>query len=112
MIYGRANFRITHAPIYFSLEKGAARPLGGRFVRGGAAGAGGILVGGTRVVYDGAKRKASIPVKNTSQTPYVVQVWLDDGSENARAKTPFALTPPIFRLDPDKENNVRIMYSG
>src|SRR5260364_259924 len=62
----------------------------------------GILVGGTRVVYDGAKRKASIPDKNTSQTPYVVQVWLDDGSENARAKKPFALTPPIFRLDPDK----------
>ncbi len=72
----------------------------------------GVLVGGTRVVYDGTKREASISVKNTSQTPYVVQVWLDGGSENARAKPPFALTPPIFRLDPNKENNIRIMYSG
>lgn len=72
----------------------------------------GIVVGGTRVVYDGGKRAASISVKNNSRIPYVVQAWLDDGDQKSHAKTPFVVTPPIFRLDAGKENILRIIYLG
>ncbi|WP_211465545.1 fimbrial biogenesis chaperone [Collimonas silvisoli] len=72
----------------------------------------GVLVGGTRVIFDGKKREASISVKNEGTVPYVVQTWLDKGDDTVKADTPFVIVPPIFRLDPNKENLLRIMFSG
>ena len=72
----------------------------------------GVQVGGTRLVYDGAKREASISVKNTEATPYVVQTWMDDGDEKNGRNVPFSITPPIFRLDAGKESLLRIQYAG
>ena len=72
----------------------------------------GIQVGGTRLVYDGAKREASISVKNTEALPYVVQSWIDNGDEKNGRNVPFSITPPIFRLDGGKESLLRIQYAG
>ncbi|MNV56638.1 Chaperone protein EcpD precursor [compost metagenome] len=52
-------------------------------------------------------REASIPVKNTSTSPYVVQTWIDAGE--GQNKTPLLVTPPLSRLDPGMENILRIM---
>ena len=72
----------------------------------------GILVGGTRLVYDGARREASISVKNTETVPYVVQSWMDNGDEQHGREVPFSIVPPIFRLDGGKESLLRIQYAG
>jgi fimbrial chaperone protein len=72
----------------------------------------GVMVGGTRVIFEGKKREASISVKNEDKAPYVVQTWLDSGDDKVKGNTPFAVIPPIFRLDPGKENLLRIMSSG
>jgi P pilus assembly chaperone PapD len=72
----------------------------------------GVLVGATRVVFDGKKREASLSVKNEEKIPFVVQTWLDNGDDQRKDGTPFVVTPPIFRLDPGKENILRVMYSG
>lgn len=66
-----------------------------------------VLVGGTRVILREKDREASISIKNTGTSPYVVQAWIDDG-EGSR-KTPFVLTPPLSRLDGGTENVLRIM---
>lgn len=72
----------------------------------------GIQVGGTRLVYDGAKRETSISIKNTETTPYVVQSWMDNGDEQNGRTVPFSIVPPIFRLDGGKESLLRIQYAG
>lgn len=70
----------------------------------------GVMLGGTRVILGEKDREASIPVKNTGTTPYVVQAWIDAGE--GRNKTPLLVTPPLSRLDPGMENILRIMRAS
>ena len=69
--------------------------------------AAGVVLGGTRVIVRENQRETSIPVQNTSNTPFVVQSWIDEGE--GKNKTPFVITPPLQRLDPGKENILRIL---
>ena len=69
--------------------------------------AAGVMLGGTRVILGEKDREASIPAKNTGTSPYVVQAWIDAGE--GKNKTPLLVTPPLSRLDPGKENILRIM---
>jgi fimbrial chaperone protein len=73
-----------------------------------AAGAGGIVLGATRVVYDASNKEASLTINNKNADQYfLVQSWIDDA--NGNKKVPFAITPPLFRLNSQKENMMRIM---
>lgn len=76
----------------------------------------GVTVGGTRVVYDGSKREATLSVRNPDKRAFLIQAWTDsngaDGAEHDSAKPPFVVTPPIFRLDAGAENIMRIIRSG
>ncbi|MBN3819038.1 molecular chaperone [Paraburkholderia sp. Se-20369] len=69
----------------------------------------GVVVGATRVILQADKREAVVPVKNADSQPYVVQAWIDGGPEKGGAKAPFFVTPPLSRLDPGKENLLRVM---
>lgn len=80
----------------------------------------GVVVGGTRVIYDGSKREASLSVSNADKSPYLIQAWVDangtTGDITNAPKPPFVMTPPIFRLDAgngtDNENMMRIIRTG
>lgn len=72
-----------------------------------AAASAGVMLGGTRVILGEKDREASIPVKNTGGSPYIVQAWIDAGE--GQTKTPLVVTPPLSRLDPGSENLLRIM---
>ncbi|WP_336222343.1 molecular chaperone [Citrobacter amalonaticus] len=76
----------------------------------------GVVVGGTRVIYDGGKREASLSVKNPDKIPYLIQAWTDAdgpiGENKSSPKPPFIVTPPLFRLDAGNENMVRIIRTG
>jgi chaperone protein EcpD len=74
----------------------------------------GIVVDGTRVVYPAAKREVTIHIRNPSNTPSLVQAWLDAGDQNSKpgeSKVPFVMTPPLFRLDPTKGQSLRLVYT-
>jgi fimbrial chaperone protein len=72
---------------------------------------GGILVGRTRVIYDANKKEASLPLSNKSENkPFLIQSWIDNGDGKTRG--PFVVTPPLFRLNANDENNLRISYTG
>lgn len=59
-----------------------------------------VSVGGTRLVFHGDEKEASITVSNTNKgIPVLIQSWVDEG-ENSKAKAPFMITPPLFRLEP------------
>lgn len=73
----------------------------------------GVVVGGTRVVYDGSKREASISVMNPEKTtPYLIQSWVEESLASGTHKAPFIMTPPLFRLDAGQENVLRIIRTG
>ncbi|MBB1201338.1 molecular chaperone [Enterobacteriaceae bacterium 89] len=73
--------------------------------------ASGIQIGRTRIIYDASKKEVSLPLTNKdSNLPWLVQAWTDTGANQARG--PFIITPPLFRLDPQKEQSLRITWSG
>lgn len=73
----------------------------------------GIVMGGTRVIYQEGKREAAISVTNAdTHTPYLVQSWVENYAENDKARVPFIVTPPLFRLDPEQNNVLRINFIG
>ncbi|HHB1427542.1 TPA: molecular chaperone [Serratia odorifera] len=72
---------------------------------------GSVVLGGTRVIYDAGKKESNISVKNPTKNPFLVQSWVQN-SDNADAKAPFIVTPPLFRLDGKKENVLRIINTG
>lgn len=67
----------------------------------------GVMLGGTRVVFNEKDREASISVKNTAASPYLVQAWVDAGE--GRNTTPLMVTPPMSRLNPGAENILRVL---
>lgn len=71
----------------------------------------GVIIGGTRIIYNGEKKEASISVKNPDKSSYLIQSWSDTG-EQSKDKAPFIVTPPLFRLGAGQENTLRIIRSG
>lgn len=71
----------------------------------------GVIIGGTRVIYDGNKKEASISVNNPDVTPYLIQSWIETLTGGAE-KAPFIITPPLYRLDKDQQNVERIILAG
>jgi P pilus assembly chaperone PapD len=72
------------------------------------------VIAGTRVIYPQREREVTVRVSNQGDAPALVQAWIDDGdakADPATIKVPFTLTPPMFRVDPDKGQTLRIMYT-
>lgn len=73
--------------------------------------ANGIRVGRTRIIFDANKKEAALALTNTgSEAPWLIQSWTDTGDE--KTKGPFIVTPPLFRLDGQKEQSLRITWNG
>ncbi|MFZ5959999.1 molecular chaperone [Pseudomonas knackmussii] len=70
----------------------------------------GVIIGGTRLVYDAGKREASIRVATPEgeSLPYLIQSWVEVG-EGRSEKSGFIITPPLFRLDPGQESAIRVV---
>ncbi|NDJ57537.1 fimbria/pilus periplasmic chaperone [Enterobacteriaceae bacterium 4M9] len=76
-----------------------------------AAIAGGVGVGSTRVIYQSDAKQASLSVNNTdSSAVFLIQSWIEDA--NSKKTDHFVLTPPLFVIQPSKENVLRILFSG
>lgn len=71
----------------------------------------GVIIGGTRVIYDGNKKEASISVNNPDSSPYLIQSWIETLNGGAE-KAPFVITPPLYRLDKGQQNMERVVLTG
>lgn len=70
----------------------------------------GVVIGGTRVIYNGDKKESSIGIENPDSSPYLIQSWVE--SEAGKSdKSSFIVTPPLFRLDAKQKNTLRIMQA-
>jgi P pilus assembly chaperone PapD len=76
---------------------------------------GGVTISGTRVVFPAQNRETSIKLTNNNDTPALVQVWIDRGVAKDKPDTinvPFTVTPPLARIEPEKGQVLRIIYTG
>jgi len=73
-----------------------------------------VTVGATRIIYDGAANEANLTVNNSEETfPYLVQSWVSRfGNSSDESVDNFIVTPPLFRLDANSENILRIIFAG
>lgn len=71
----------------------------------------GVIIGGTRVIYPGDKKEASVPVTNNDDINYLIQSWVDTDAPGA-AKAPFMVTPPLFRINAHQDNTLRVVRTG
>ncbi|KAG0185156.1 hypothetical protein DFQ28_009865 [Apophysomyces sp. BC1034] len=60
----------------------------------------------TRVILHEAKRDTTVVVKNEGNKPRLIQAWVDDAD---RKKAPFTVTPPLTRIDANKEKVLRVI---
>ena len=74
----------------------------------GSAAYAGVVTGGTRLIYHGGKKEASLSVTNNDATPYLIQSWVEANN----GSSPFLLTPPLFRLEGEQQTRLRVIYSG
>lgn len=73
--------------------------------------AGGVTLGATRVIYPSTSKQISLPLKNTdNNAAFLLQSWVEN---EASVKTDDVLiTPPVFVINPGRENLLRIIYTG
>ncbi len=73
-----------------------------------------VMLYGTRFVYNASEKEQRIRLSHEGKGPLLVQAWLDDGTEKplTQQKVPFAITPPIFRINEGQGQVLRVRYTG
>ncbi|TCW83034.1 pilus assembly protein [Burkholderia sp. SRS-46] len=74
-----------------------------------------VVISGTRVIFPGNEREVTIKLTNDGNTPALVQTWIDKGEQDASPDTidvPFTLLPAMFRMEPQKGQTLRMIYSN
>ncbi|PMY35878.1 molecular chaperone [Pseudomonas sp. GW456-L14] len=72
----------------------------------------GISLNETRVVLTGPKKETSMLVLNDESTPIMIQSWIEPFGTSTDQDVPFALTPPLKRLNGNARQQLRILYQG
>ncbi|WP_392553291.1 molecular chaperone [Orbus wheelerorum] len=75
--------------------------------------ANGVQISGTRLIYDGSKNNASINISNNDDQVYLIQSWVTQNPYSKKASDDiFITTPPLFRLEANTNNSVRVVQTG
>lgn len=67
-----------------------------------------LVISTTRVVFDSDKRSVSLIVSNPSERTYAVQTWVNTAADDTTTAVPFIPSPPLFRLAPGNEQQLKI----
>jgi P pilus assembly chaperone PapD len=71
-----------------------------------------VVVSSTRVVFPAQEGEVTVRLSNEGNRPSLVEAWIDSGDVNStpdKANTPFLITPPLFRMEANKDQNLRIL---
>ncbi|XXE50613.1 molecular chaperone [Pseudomonas sp. R3-56] len=69
---------------------------------------GALTLSATRVIFDSDKRNVSLIVANPSDKVFAVQSWVNTSADDTTTIVPFVASPPLFRIDPGREQQVQI----
>lgn len=69
-----------------------------------------VVLGGTRIIYPSNKSEVQIALKNKDpHTRYLVQSWVSYPND---AKAPFIITPPVYKLQENRQTLLHIIFTG
>lgn len=74
-----------------------------------------VTIIGTRVIYPSSEKEVTVRLDNRGNQPALVQAWIDDGDINQavdKINVPFVLLPPVFRMEANKGQTLRIVFTG
>lgn len=74
-----------------------------------------IVISGTRIIFPGDQNEVNVRTINMNKNPALAQVWVDEGDAQVdvqKSKVPFILTPPVFRVEANKGQSIRMVYNG
>lgn len=70
-----------------------------------------VVLESTRIIYIEGSNDATITVQNPDPNPYLIQSWVGAEDSDAPMADPlFITTPPLFRLDSEQSNTLKIVY--
>lgn len=67
----------------------------------------GVVLNGTRLIFDGNKKEMTMTINNPDNKPYLVQSWV---SQNDKKSSEFIVTPPLFKMNAHSTNTLRIVH--
>nr|WP_282560713.1 molecular chaperone [Providencia alcalifaciens] len=72
-----------------------------------------MMIEGSRVIIKHSQREATLPIKNTSKYPVIIQSWVDDGAPDGTPEkashSPIISIPTIFRLNENELKYIRLV---
>lgn len=71
-----------------------------------------VIIGGTRVVFPAKDGEVTVRLTNDNTTPALIEAWIDRGDPHStpdKVDVPFLITPPLFRMEPHKDQSLRII---
>lgn len=74
-----------------------------------------VVINNTRIIYPQNDKEVTVRLESKNQAPVLIQAWLDKGDEHStpdQGGIPFIATPPVFRMEPGKQQVVRVAYTG
>lgn len=70
-----------------------------------------ISLSATRVIFDGKYKEASIAVRNGNSN-ILVQSWIESNQPGDKGDLPFAVTPPLVKMQANGQQLLRVLYAG
>ena len=71
-----------------------------------------VLITGTRVVFPAQDGEVTVRLTNDNAHPALVEAWIDNGDPKStpdKVTVPFLITPPLFRMEAHKDQDLRII---
>lgn len=71
-----------------------------------------VLIAGTRVVFPAQDGEVTVRLTNDNAHPALVEAWIDNGDPKStpdKVSVPFLITPPLFRMEAHKDQDLRII---
>lgn len=76
----------------------------------------GVVIGGTRMIYEGNEKESTIVVRNQGKQRWLVRSWVEkeDSLANTkeRLRAPFDVSPAPFRLEPGASETLHVTPAG
>ncbi|WP_392558814.1 fimbrial biogenesis chaperone [Orbus mooreae] len=73
----------------------------------------GISLGQTRLIYKSNEKQGSVDINNSDNKAFLIQSWITKTPESKEKEDGiFIITPPLYRLEADSSNSIRIVYIG
>jgi P pilus assembly chaperone PapD len=73
-----------------------------------------VVIGGTRVIFPAKDGEVTVRLTNQSPAPALIETWIDSGDQHStpdKVNTPFLITPPLFRMEPNHDQSLRILFT-